>query len=100
MKGILSVSVMRKTEEYIVERIAKHYDEIAANLFIHAGLNTREDHKVANLISYVHKDMRLVRARLLYGIGFPKLASLAVIIRRLHDMMACLGLDKGKSRHE
>ena len=95
MEGMLSGSVMRKIEEGIVECIAKHYDEIAADLFIHAGLSTREYQKVANLISSVQKDLRLVIARLTYGTGFPKLASLAVISKRLHDLMASLGLDKG-----
>jgi hypothetical protein len=36
----------------------------------------------------------MVRARLPYGTCFPKLASLAVISRRLHDLMTDLGMDK------
>jgi hypothetical protein len=71
IEGMLSGSVMRKIEEDIVECIAKHYDEIAADLFLHVGLSTREYQKVANLISSSQKDLRLVRVRLLTAIASP-----------------------------
>jgi hypothetical protein len=94
MEGMLSGSVIRKIKEDIVECIVKHYDEIVADMFTHAGLSTKEYQKVANLTRSVQRDLRLVKARLPYGTSFPKLASLAVISKRLHDLMTCLGLEK------
>jgi hypothetical protein len=39
--------------------------------------------------------MRVVKVRLPYGTCFPKLASLAIINRRLHGLMTYLGMGKG-----
>jgi hypothetical protein len=42
MDDMLRGSVMRKIEEDVVECIAKHYDDIVADMFIHADANTRD----------------------------------------------------------
>jgi hypothetical protein len=88
MDEMLRGGAMRKIEEGVVVYIVKHYDDIADDLFIiQTGLITRDNRNIMNLVYYVQKEHRLVKARPPGGTSFPKLGSLFVINKRLHGMM-------------
>jgi hypothetical protein len=92
LDDMLRGSVMRKIEEGIVGIISSHYDDVSAEVLIHAGMSTRGYQKVVNLLSCVQENQRLVRARLPYGTCFPKLGSLRLIGGRVGGLMAGLGV--------
>jgi hypothetical protein len=98
LDDMLRGSVMRKIEEGIVNIISSHYDEVSAEVLIHSDMSTRGYQKVVNLLCCVQEDQRLVRARLPYGTGFPKLGSLRLIGGRVGGLMAGLGVEKGISK--